>query len=114
MSKFSKVTPKHVIFVLALLLFLNIFDAIFTLYVMDKYVVTEQNELVATTMKQGYFLLVKIGLPLLIGLFIFKEVKKFNDKQCLQAFAVGKLGILFYTEINVLNILFIYHYFGGL
>ncbi len=114
MNKLSKVESKHVIFVLALLLFLNSFDAIFTLYVMDKYAVPEQNGLVAALMKQGSFLFIKVVVPLIIGLFIFKEIKKFNEKQCIQAFIVGKLGVLFYTEINIFNILYIFYSFGGL
>jgi len=114
MNKFSKVEPKHVIFVIALLLILNSFDAIFTLYVMDKYAVPELSGLVAATMKQGTFLLIKIGIPLLIGLFLLKDVKKFTIDQRLQMFAIGKLGILFYTEINFFNIWYIFHRFGGL
>lgn len=114
MKQFSKVESKHVIFVLALLLFLNSFDAIFTLYVMDKYAVPELSGLVAATMKQGTFLLIKIIIPIVIGLFIAREIKKFNDKQRIISFAVLKLGILFYVEINFFNIWYIFQRFGGL
>lgn len=113
MSEWSKVEPKHVLFVLTLFLIFNSFDAFYTLHVMDKYNVAEQNSVVVTLMNNGYFLLIKVGIPLTMGLFLFTKLKKFNEKQLIQTFAIGKLGVLFYTEVNVLNILFIYHYFGS-
>ncbi len=111
MKQFSKIETKHVIFVLSLFLFFNIFDAVFSLYIIDKYTVQEQNIFAATLMKHNLFILIKVIIPLVVGLFMFKEIKKFNKKQCLKAFAIGKLGTLFYTEVNTLNILFVYHYY---
>jgi hypothetical protein len=114
MNKFNEIKPIHVFLVIALFFFLNSFDAIYSLHVINKYGVSEQNNLVASMMKDGSFLFMKIGIPLIMGLLIFNQIKKLNKKHLIIAFAVGKLGILFYVMINTLNIMFIYHYFGGI
>lgn len=107
----KKITSKVVLTVLTLFLFLNIFDAGFTLYAMQTYGVPELNPLVAKSMENKTFLLFKVGLVTFLGVLISLTIKEMSDKQRIQTFVILFITVLYYIIINLLNIYYIWRNF---
>ncbi len=107
----KKITSKIVLIFLTLFIFLNIFDAGFTLYAMSTYGVPELNPLVAKQMENGTFLLIKVGFITFLAGLISLSIKNMSEKQRIQLFIMFFLLVIYYIIINVSNIYFIWRNF---
>lgn len=107
----KKITSKVVLIILTLFLFLNIFDAGFTLYAMRTYGVPELNPLVAKSMENETFLLFKVGFVTFLGGLISLSIKNMSDKQRIQSFVILFIMVIFYTLLNLSNVYFIWRNF---
>lgn len=107
----EKITPKVVLTVLTLFIFLNLFDAGFTLYAVAEYKVPELNPFVAKLMENGTFLIFKVGLVTFLGGLLSLQIKSMNDKQRIHSFILIFIMVIYYFVINVLNLYYIWRYF---
>lgn len=91
---------------LVLLYLLNVADIILTLFLIKTGMFMEANFIMALVINNNHFLslIIKIGLPLILFIWVFHRMRKASDRQLFQSNSIINGCLVLYGFINISHI----------